>query len=376
MFGLILLSAGTAMHLYVFRHAASIPFVRRYVSRKVIFSSGIILWAGFFLTCTIGHGGNGTIAGLLEIFGMNWMAILFLASVCLFAADIITGFGYLLPRITPLLRGWALAAGAALSMIALIQGLRPPVVRDFHVAISDLPVEMENKKIIAMSDLHLGSVLGKSWLEARVTQIESLRPDLVVMMGDLFEGHGDPPPELVETLGRLWAPMGVWAVPGNHESHGNQDKILSLFDKAHISMLSNRWVGLRPGLILAGVKNMHSHQPSDDENIPIEQLLSGRPPGAKILLSHAPVNTEAAAAAGVDLMLCGHTHSGQIWPFGYLVRLSYPLLQGEYKINDMTVIVTRGAGTWGPRMRLWHPGEILRITLHTDIQTSGKGGRP
>jgi hypothetical protein len=62
-------------------------------------------------------------------------------------------------------------------------------------------------------------------------------------------------------------------------------------------------------------------------------------------------------------MLCGHTHGGQIWPFGYLVRRAYPLLAGRYEVDGMPVIVTRGTGTWGPRMRLWHPGEILRITL-------------
>ncbi len=62
-------------------------------------------------------------------------------------------------------------------------------------------------------------------------------------------------------------------------------------------------------------------------------------------------------------MLCGHTHGGQIWPFRYLVKFSYPLLEGRYDVDGMTVIVTRGAGTWGPRMRLWKPGEIIRVTL-------------
>jgi predicted MPP superfamily phosphohydrolase len=65
-------------------------------------------------------------------------------------------------------------------------------------------------------------------------------------------------------------------------------------------------------------------------------------------------------------MLCGHTHGGQIWPFGYLARITYPLLAGRYEVDGMPVIVTRGTGTWGPRMRLWHPGEILRITLRTE----------
>ena len=72
---------------------------------------------------------------------------------------------------------------------------------------------------------------------------------------------------------------------------------------------------------------------------------------------------ERAARTGVGLMFCGHTHAGQIWPFGYLVRLFYPLLEGRYEVDGMTAIVCRGTGTWGPRMRPWCPGEILRVTL-------------
>jgi len=96
----------------------------------------------------------------------------------------------------------------------------------------------------------------------------------------------------------------------------------------------------------------------------ISKTLVGRPPGATILLSHTPWETEKAAKAGVGLMFCAHTHGGQIWPFDYLVKLRYPLLEGRYEVNGMTVIVSRGTGTWGPRMRLWSPGEILRVTLH------------
>jgi hypothetical protein len=70
-------------------------------------------------------------------------------------------------------------------------------------------------------------------------------------------------------------------------------------------------------------------------------------------------------------MLCGHTHGGQIWPLGYLVRRTYPLLAGRYEVGGMPVIVSRGAGTWGPRMRLWRPGEILRVTLRTKSDPEG-----
>jgi hypothetical protein len=98
---------------------------------------------------------------------------------------------------------------------------------------------------------------------------------------------------------------------------------------------------------------------------PVGAALAGRPPGATVLLSHSPLELERAAAAGAELVLCGHTHAGQIWPFGYLVRLSYPRFAGRYEVGGATVIVGRGTGTWGPRMRLWQRGEILKVVLRT-----------
>jgi uncharacterized protein len=82
-----------------------------------------------------------------------------------------------------------------------------------------------------------------------------------------------------------------------------------------------------------------------------------------VFISHAPIHADIAAKHGANLMLCGHTHNGQIWPFNYIVRMAFPLLTGRYDINGMTVIVGRGTGTWGPRMRLWQRGELLRIVL-------------
>ena len=99
------------------------------------------------------------------------------------------------------------------------------------------------------------------------------------------------------------------------------------------------------------------------------KALAGRPPGATVLLSHTPWQAEEAAKAGVDLMLSGHTHGGQIWPFGYVVKRYYPLIGGRYEVAGVTVIVCRGTGTWGPRMRLWRRGEILRVTLHAKKST-------
>jgi predicted MPP superfamily phosphohydrolase len=349
------------MHIYVFWRSASVPFVDRHVSRKILIGAGVILWAIFFFGRVIGHGGTGVLAGTLEFLGMTWMAVLFLAFISLLAIDLATLFGFLMPRLSPSLRGWALLIGVVLSVIALFQGLRPPVVEKYEVSLPGLPDAMDGKVLVVLSDMHLGSQLGERWLAARIAQVNAQRPDLVVLLGDIFEGHGPPKDQLIETLKGLSAPLGIWAVPGNHEFHGGGD--MSLFKEVSFKLLRNGWAEVRPGLVLSGVDDLTSRRRKGQGGDPISQALVGRPPGATILLSHTPWQAERAAKAGVGLMLSGHTHGGQIWPFDYLVRNRYPLLEGRYEVNGMTVIVCRGTGTWGPRMRLWRPSEILRVTL-------------
>jgi len=368
MFGAVLIVLVTLMQAYVFWRAASVPFVRRHVSGRILLLAALALWLTFFLGRAWGHGGTGVIARTMEFVGLTWMAVLFLTTVPLLATELLTGFGFLMPRLAPRLRGLALLTGIALAVIAQVQGLRPPEVTDYEVRLRGLPRALDGTVLVALSDLHVGSQLGASWMEARVSQVRDLKPDLVVLLGDLFEGHTAPPDELLPILKGLSAPMGVWAVPGNHEFyHGAAG--LSLIKTAGIRVLLNRWTEPRPGLVLAGIEDLTVWRRTGQQNDPLAEALTNRPPGATILLSHSPWGYEEAARAGVGLMLSGHTHGGQIWPFGYLVRLSYPLLAGRYTVGGMTAIVCRGTGTWGTRMRLWHTGEILRVTLRSAGET-------
>jgi predicted MPP superfamily phosphohydrolase len=362
-FGTLLILGATLMHVYVFWRVASVPYVKRRIPRKVLVGAGALLWTVVFIARLHGRGDAADMATPLEWVGMTWLGVLFLTFVSLLAADLLTGFGALLPRRAPSLRGWALVAGGLLSAVSLVQGSRPPVVEDYEVPLPGLSEEMDGTVLVAMSDLHLGSMLDERWLRERVAQVRALRPDLVVLLGDLFEGHGPPRQGVFPVLGALSAPMGVWAVPGNHESHGGLDNAMLPIEEAGIGVLRNRWVEVRPGLVLAGVEDSTADRRSGNGDDTVARAFAGKPPGAGILLRHRPRQAERAAVAGAGLMLSGHTHGGQIWPFGYLTRIAYPLLDGEYDVDGMKVIVCRGTGTWGARMRLWRPAQILRVTL-------------
>lgn len=130
MFGTVLLTVISLMHIYLFWRTSTVPFIKRRVSKKVIIGMGIFI---FLLGRLMGHGNTSALAVTLEFLGMNWMAVVFLMAVSMLTADIITGFGFILPRLAPFLRGSALAVGALLSVTALVQGLRPPVIMSFEI---------------------------------------------------------------------------------------------------------------------------------------------------------------------------------------------------------------------------------------------------
>ncbi len=326
MFGYILISIFTVMHVYVFWRATSVPFLRRHVHPGIIIGAGVFLWIIFYLGRTVGHGGSGTMAWWLEMLGLHWMSVVFLLSIPLFMIDIITVCGFLFPRFAPSLRGVALVAGLILSVIALIQGLRLPEIHRYDVTIPGLSRDLDGKVIVALSDLHLGSLIGKKWLAARVDQVKRENPDIIVLLGDIFEGHGAPVGDLMTVMRRLSAPLGVWVVPGNHEFHGGRDGNMEPIKAAGFHLLRDRWAEIVPGLVLAGVDDLTSSKRRGRSVNHIEKALAGRPAGATILLSHSPLRVDKAAKRGVNLMLSGHTHGGQIWPFGYLVCLVYPFL--------------------------------------------------
>ena len=188
MFGLVLTSLVTAMHIYVFWRISSVPWIKKRFSIKARTALFLALWAVFLLGRMYGHGRTGLLAVTLEFMGMNWMGALLLICASLVFVDFVTVFGLLMRRAVPQLRTIAILVGLTLSMIALFQGLRLPVVQKYDVYLSGLPDEMNGKVIVGMSDLHLGSLIGARWLKGVVSRVQPLEPDLIVLLGDIFDG--------------------------------------------------------------------------------------------------------------------------------------------------------------------------------------------
>jgi predicted MPP superfamily phosphohydrolase len=363
MFLFIVLTLWALMHAYVFWRVASIPWVERHVSRWTLISVAVALWLSYVLArWTTKHW---PATWPLEFFAANWMGVLFLLLAALVVVDVVTLGGWVFAKLAPIWRGWAAIVAGILSVVALVQGLRPPVVTDYEVRLPGLPKERDGTTLVAISDVHLGTLIGSRWMERLVARINGLRPDLVVVVGDLVDSHIDHAEVVLPVLRQLRAPLGVYAVTGNHEFYAKVDDCVRLMQDAGYTVLRDRSVTVVPGLVVAGVDDLTARRQFGLGNEAVPKALANRAAGGTILLSHTPWQAEAAAN-GAGLMLSGHTHGGQIWPFSYLVARQHPLLGGRYDVRGMTAIVCRGTGTWGPRMRLWHPAEILRIRLLAD----------
>jgi predicted MPP superfamily phosphohydrolase len=364
-FLIIVLSVWAVLHGFVFWRLASVPLIATNLSRRSLVLLAMAFWASYPLARIFSFWHWDLVGRPLEFAAATWVGLLFLAFLALLVVDAVTVGGLLLPRWAPVLRGWTMVVAGVLAVIGLVQGLRPPVVRDYEVSLPGLPRERDGLLLVELSDIHLGTLIGRRWMAGLVTRVNAMRPDLVLVVGDLVDGNVSQVESLLPVLKTLRAPLGVWAVTGNHEFYAGLDRSIRLFEEAGYSVLRDRWAVVVPGLVLAGVDDLGARRQFGLPDRAIEKALANRPPGATILLSHSPWQANTAAAAGARLMLSGHTHGGQIWPFDYLVQLSYPLLAGRYQVGGMPVIVGRGAGTRGPRMRLWHPGEIVRVRLRT-----------
>lgn len=364
------------MHAYVFWRLWNTPRVRRHISGRRF----ILIALGFWLSYPLSRMLEGNLPDLvvlpLEYAAANWVGFLFLLLSALLTADLLTLGGLLFRRRAPEIRQGAAVLALALGMIALVQGHRPPVLSEYEITLDKLPQERDGTVLVAISDLHLGTLIGSRWLQRTVNQVNAMQPDIIVAVGDVVDGNADRVTHLPSIMNQLKAPLGVWAVTGNHEYYAGVDACVEFFKASGMHVLRDQAEEVAPGLVLAGVDDLTARRQFGQRNDPVTTTLANKPEGATILLSHSPWQTDAAAKAGVDLMISGHTHKGQIWPFTYLVRTRYPLVSGLYNVEQMAVLVSRGSGTWGPRMRLWQPGEILKITLRTSAPAKNQTSAP
>ncbi len=366
MFFPIFLLVWTSLNAYVLARLLSVPFLARHVPVPVTVTLVVVVAYSYLAARLTGHYRLGRFPRTLEYLGAQWIGVAFLLLVAFLAADLVSGFGLFLGAYIGQLRTGALLSGVALAVISMLQARRAPAVTSYELALPGLPTAADGAILVAVSDLHLGLMLRLRWASALAAQLSALRPDVLLLVGDIFEAESSTFSSWLPVLERFQAPRGVYMVTGNHELYAGGEKILDLMRRAGFQVLRDASAEPIPGLVVSGVDDPAFRHGRQEHHMVVQIVLDERPAGATVLLSHRPVQFEQAARAGVKLMLSGHTHAGQIWPFQYLTRTAFRLVAGRYDLDGISVIVGRGTGTWGPRMRLWKRSEIVKITLRSE----------
>ena len=240
-----------------------------------------------------------------------------------------------------------------------------PEVTTTRVELAGLPTGFDGARVAVISDLHVGPIRDGAFTRTVVDRVMAQSPDLIVLTGDLTDGTVAHVGKDLDPLRELSAPLGVFAVSGNHEFYAdNGGRWFDYWTRLGLRPLLNERVAIdRNGstIDLAGIHDRTAPPPYEPD---LARALAGADPSRFVLLAaHEPRQAQGASDAGVDLQVSGHTHAGQIWPLRYLVPLQQPTVEGLDRVGNTTVYTTRGAGAWGPPVRVAAPPEITILEL-------------
>jgi predicted MPP superfamily phosphohydrolase len=271
----------------------------------------------------------------------------------------------------PIARISAIAASVmalAATLIGFVNARRRASIVRVDVPLEDLPEELDGFSIAQISDVHVGPTIKRPYVEEIVHAVNELKADLVAVTGDMVDGGVRELAEHVEPLSRLSAVHGAYFVTGNHEYYSGERAWSREFARLGLIVLRNEHIVLEhrgARLLIAGVTDYSAHRFDDAQRSDPLAALEGAPPdvGARILLAHQPRSAYAAAKAGFDLQLSGHTHGGQFWPWTHFVRFQQPFTYGLRRLERLVVYTSRGTGYWGPPKRFGAPSEITLLRL-------------
>jgi len=252
--------------------------------------------------------------------------------------------------------GAMLALSTSYVTAATYEGMKEP-------AVNVVKLDQFDFSIVQISDLHIGGLIDQKFVKESVDKINALKPDIVFITGDLIDTAIENIEESIRELDNIVSKHGIYYILGNHEYFHDVKKIIKFMKTTKLTLLLNENVSIDAlRLNVVGVTDLIGYR--INQLVPdIHKAFHGTNPVYKtILLAHQPKFIEELGNYKPDLILSGHTHGGQIWPFEYLVRLQQPYVKGLHTLpNGSFIYVNSGIGFWGPPMRLDSQAEIAYI---------------
>jgi len=266
--------------------------------------------------------------------------------------------------------------GVLVTLLGFLNARRTAAVVKVDVPIKNLPPALQGFTLAQLSDIHVGPTIKRQYLRRIVDKVNALDADVVAITGDLVDGKVSELADHVAPLADLKSRHGTYVVTGNHEYYSGAHAWVDELRRLGLTVLMNQHVvipspsGTAPAqggtpLVLAGVTDYSAGHFDPAHRSDPEAALQGAPMNAavRVLLAHQPRSAPAAAKAGFDLQLSGHTHGGQFYPWNLFVRFQQPFTAGLHKLQNLWVYTSRGTGYWGPPKRFGAPSEITALRL-------------
>jgi len=241
-----------------------------------------------------------------------------------------------------------------------------PKIRTVHMKLEKKLGERDPLRVAVISDIHLGTIVGEKKLRKIVGLVQSLKADLILLPGDILDEdpHRILGNQVRGILRELTAPLGVYAVTGNHEYLAGVERACSYLEETGIRVLRDEAVKVGESLYIVGREDRSSSLFTGRKRASLRELLANIPQGCPVLvMDHQPVNLDEAKENGVDIQVSGHTHHGQLFPLNYITQLVYEVSWGYIKKGGTHIYVSCGVGTWGPPVRLGSTPEIVELVL-------------
>jgi predicted MPP superfamily phosphohydrolase len=369
-----------AMHaILVWRIRAAFPSPRWLTPALVALSAAMILLP--IISRLFMRFGMERLGTTLYVGAFSWLIWLFWFLMATFAIVLWNLLCQLVPLIfdnadwpTRLLVGprFSLLICVALILAGTVYGFHEAKqlrVETVHVACQRLPANLPPLRIVQMTDLHLGAVMPLERVEEVAQKVRELKPDLIVATGDMVDAPTAALREEAKLLSELEAPLGKWAVTGNHEFYANLADALEFHRQTGFRMLRGETIMLPNGFRLSGVDDPAGRMRGVDVKGQEEEALGNeKSPPFTILLKHQP-RVRKESLGRFDLQLSGHIHGGQVFPFGLFVRLFYRHGVGLHELGEGSFLyVSRGTGTWGAPMRVLAPPELTLLVLEPALE--------
>ncbi|MFZ5517184.1 MAG: metallophosphoesterase [Candidatus Zhuqueibacterota bacterium] len=306
--------------------------------------------------------------------GSFWLAAMLYFLFIIVLVDLVRLINFWLPFLPSLIKNMARAKQItliasvtgvlALLVLGLLNALHPRI-KTIELVIPK-QANFKGLNIVAASDIHLGTIIGRKRFCTIVNIINSLQPDIVLFSGDIVDEDLGPvvKQNLGEALTKIQSRYGVYAITGNHEYIGGVDAASDYLGKHRVVMLRDSAALIANSVYIVGREDRSAHHFSGKGRKPLTELLAPVDKNLPIILmDHQPFQLSEAEANGVDLQISGHTHHGQLWPLNYITGAVYEVSMGYLKKGNTHYYVSCGVGTWGPPVRIGNSPEIVNVRL-------------